>query len=190
MLELKDVEFTYPGAEGPAVTNISLRLPIGSSVGIVGQSGAGKSTLIDIFLGLLTPSKGTMTLDGVPLEEVLADWRKRVGYVPQDVAIFDGSVAQNVALSWGGDIDEEKSGPRWNAPSSSRPSMPAPAESMAGSASVAWRCPAVSASAWASPVHCIWTLWCWCSTRPPVRWTRPRKPPSRTRSANCTVRSR
>ena len=108
MLELKDVEFTYPGAEGPAVTNISLRLPIGSSVGIVGQSGAGKSTLIDIFLGLLTPSKGTMTLDGVPLEDVLSDWRKRVGYVPQDVAIFDGTVAQNVALSWGGDIDEDK----------------------------------------------------------------------------------
>ena len=108
LLELKDVEFTYPGAETPAVTNINLSLPIGSSVGIVGQSGAGKSTLIDIFLGLLTPSKGTMTLDGVPLEEVLADWRKRVGYVPQDVAIFDGSVAQNVALSWGGDIDEER----------------------------------------------------------------------------------
>ena len=108
MLELKDVEFTYPGAESPAVTNINLSLPIGSSVGIVGQSGAGKSTLIDIFLGLLTPSKGTMTLDGVPLEEVLSDWRKRVGYVPQDVAIFDGTVAQNVALSWGGDIDEDK----------------------------------------------------------------------------------
>ncbi|HEX9227155.1 MAG TPA: ABC transporter ATP-binding protein [Arthrobacter sp.] len=108
LLELKDVEFTYPGAETPAVTNINLSLPIGSSVGIVGQSGAGKSTLIDIFLGLLTPSKGSMTLDGVPLEEVLADWRKRVGYVPQDVAIFDGSVAQNVALSWGGDIDEER----------------------------------------------------------------------------------
>ena len=108
LLELKDVEFTYPGAETPAVTKINLSLPIGSSVGIVGQSGAGKSTLIDIFLGLLTPSKGSMTLDGVPLEEVLADWRKRVGYVPQDVAIFDGSVAQNVALSWGGDIDEER----------------------------------------------------------------------------------
>lgn len=108
MLELKDVEFTYPGAGVPAVRDINLRLPIGSSVGVVGQSGAGKSTLIDIFLGLLTPSKGTMTLDGVPLEDVLSDWRKRVGYVPQEVAIFDGSVAQNVALTWGGDIDEDR----------------------------------------------------------------------------------
>jgi ABC-type multidrug transport system fused ATPase/permease subunit len=108
ILELRNVEFTYPGANGPAVTNVNLRIPLGTSVGVVGQSGAGKSTLIDIFLGLLVPSTGTMTLDGVPLEDVLAAWRKRVGYVPQEVAIFDGTVAQNVALSWGGDVDEER----------------------------------------------------------------------------------
>ncbi|MGO4384586.1 ABC transporter ATP-binding protein [Specibacter sp. RAF43] len=108
ILQLSDVEFTYPGSMAPAVQKINLTLPIGSSIGIVGQSGAGKSTLIDIFLGLLTPSSGTMTLDGVPLEDVLADWRKRVGYVPQDVAIFDGTVAQNVALSWGEDVDEDR----------------------------------------------------------------------------------
>lgn len=108
MLELRDVEFTYPGVDTPAITNIDLTLPLGSSVGVVGQSGAGKSTLIDIFLGLLVPSSGSMKLDGVPLEDVLADWRKRVGYVPQEVAIFDGTVAQNVALSWGGELDEDR----------------------------------------------------------------------------------
>lgn len=108
LLELRNVEFTYPGAVSPAVTNVNITLPLGSSVGIVGQSGAGKSTLIDIFLGLLVPSSGSMTLDGVPLEDVLAAWRKRVGYVPQEVAIFDGSVAQNVALSWGGEVDEAR----------------------------------------------------------------------------------
>lgn len=108
LLELRDVEFTYPGAATAAVTKINLTLPLGTSAGVVGQSGAGKSTLIDIFLGLLVPSSGTMTLDGVPLEDVLADWRKRVGYVPQEVAIFDGTVAQNVALSWSGDIDEKR----------------------------------------------------------------------------------
>lgn len=106
LLELKDVEFTYPGAAQPAIRGINLSLPLGSSLGVVGQSGAGKSTLIDIFLGLLTPSAGTMTLDGVPLEDVLFDWRKHVGYVPQDVSIFDGTVAQNVALSWGDEVDE------------------------------------------------------------------------------------
>lgn len=108
MLELKDLEFTYPGSAHPAVRGINLSLPLGSSLGVVGQSGAGKSTLIDIFLGLLVPSAGTMTLDGVPLEDVLFDWRKSVGYVPQDVAIFDGTVAQNVALSWGDEVDEKR----------------------------------------------------------------------------------
>ena len=108
ILELRNVEFTYPGVSTPALTQINLTLPLGSSVGVVGQSGAGKSTLIDIFLGLLVPSSGSMTLDGVPLEDVLADWRKRVGYVPQEVAIFDGTVAQNVALSWGGELDEDR----------------------------------------------------------------------------------
>lgn len=106
ILELRDVEFTYPGSAQPAIRDINLSLPLGSSLGVVGQSGAGKSTLIDIFLGLLTPSAGTMTLDGVPLEDVLFDWRKHVGYVPQDVSIFDGTVAQNVALSWGDGVDE------------------------------------------------------------------------------------
>ncbi|KNC19562.1 ABC transporter ATP-binding protein [Arthrobacter sp. RIT-PI-e] len=107
-LTLTDVGFTYPGAASPAVSAVNLDIPIGSSLGIVGQSGAGKSTLIDILLGLLTPSAGLMELDGVPLDEVLADWRSRVGYVPQDVAIFDGSIAQNVALTWGEDFDGEK----------------------------------------------------------------------------------
>lgn len=107
-LTLTGVGFTYPEASSPAVRDIYLDIPLGSSLGIVGQSGAGKSTLIDILLGLLTPSAGTMQLDGVPLKEVLADWRSRVGYVPQDVAIFDGSIAQNVALTWSGDFDENR----------------------------------------------------------------------------------
>jgi ABC-type multidrug transport system fused ATPase/permease subunit len=108
VLTLTGVGFTYPGASAPAVRDVHLDVPLGSSLGIVGQSGAGKSTLIDILLGLLTPSAGSMQLDGVPLDEVLADWRSRVGYVPQDVAIFDGSIAQNVALTWGDDFDSDK----------------------------------------------------------------------------------
>jgi ABC-type multidrug transport system fused ATPase/permease subunit len=108
VLTLTGVGFTYPGASTPAVRDVHLDVPLGSSLGIVGQSGAGKSTLIDILLGLLTPSAGSMQLDGVPLDEVLADWRSRVGYVPQDVAIFDGSIAQNVALTWGEDYDSDK----------------------------------------------------------------------------------
>jgi len=100
-LTLSGVTFAYAGHENsPAIHDIDLDIPIGSSLALVGASGAGKSTLVDILLGLLVPQEGTMMLDDQRLEDVLADWRSRVGYVPQDVALFDGTVAQNVALSW------------------------------------------------------------------------------------------
>lgn len=105
-LVLRDVDFTYPGVDEPSLRSISADVPLGSTLGVVGSSGAGKSTLIDLLLGLLTPTSGTIELGTQSLEDVLRAWRGRVGYVPQDVALFDGTVAQNVALSWGGDIDE------------------------------------------------------------------------------------
>jgi len=108
LLSLRDVAFTYPGATEPAVRDVHLDLPMGSSLALVGRSGAGKTTLVDILLGLLEPSAGSLTLDGRPLADVLAAWRARVGYVPQDVALFDASLAQNVALTWTDDLDLDR----------------------------------------------------------------------------------
>lgn len=105
---LDGVSFTYPGAPEPAVRDINLTIPIGSSLGIVGSSGAGKSTLVDILLGLLVPSQGSMMIGSKELPDVLQAWRSRVGYVPQEVALFDATIAQNIALTWGEDIDEER----------------------------------------------------------------------------------
>lgn len=107
-LAFEDVGFTYPRATEAALTGVDLRIPMGSTLGIVGTSGAGKSTLVDLLLGLLTPTTGRIELDGRPLPDHLAAWRRKVGYVPQDVAIFDGTVAQNVALTWEDTIDDEK----------------------------------------------------------------------------------
>lgn len=107
-LLLSNVGFTYPGAPEPAINGIDLSLPMGSTLGIVGSSGAGKSTLVDIILGLLVPSSGDILLDEQNLEDVLSEWRGRVGYVPQDVALFTGTVAQNVALAWTEELDEER----------------------------------------------------------------------------------
>ena len=78
---------------------------MGTTVGIAGVSGAGKSTLVDLLLGLLTPTKGSIRIDGLPLEDVLKAWRTHVGYVPQEVTLFDGTIAQNIALTWGDDMD-------------------------------------------------------------------------------------
>lgn len=107
MLQIRDLSFTYPGASESVLRGFSLDIPLGSSLGIVGPSGAGKSTLIDLLLGLSQPTEGQILIDGVPLREVLHAWRRRVGYVPQRVALFDASVAQNVALTWGNDYDAD-----------------------------------------------------------------------------------
>jgi ABC-type bacteriocin/lantibiotic exporter with double-glycine peptidase domain len=81
---------------------------MGSTLGVVGSSGAGKSTLTDLLLGLLVPTGGTVQIDGRNLEDVLAAWRSRVGYVPQEVALFDGTIGQNVALDWEDDYDRDR----------------------------------------------------------------------------------
>lgn len=97
---LHDVSFRYPNAESPALAKVNMRIPAGSHVALVGSSGAGKSTLVDILLGLLTPSSGYVEVAGQNMDFVLDDWRKRIGYVPQEVSLFDATVGQNVALTW------------------------------------------------------------------------------------------
>ncbi len=108
LLRLHDVHFRYPRADEEVIRGLSLEVPLGSSLGIVGPSGAGKSTLIDLLLGLSQATSGGIEIDGEPLRSVLRQWRGRVGYVPQRVALFDGTIAQNVALTWTDDIDRER----------------------------------------------------------------------------------
>lgn len=107
-LRLERVSFRYPDSPGEVIRQLSMSIPLGSSVGIVGPSGAGKSTLIDLLLGLSQPTAGDITIDEDPLQTVLRQWRGRVGYVPQRVALFDGTIAQNVALTWTDDIDRDR----------------------------------------------------------------------------------
>jgi len=107
-IELRDVCFRYPGAEQNVLDGLALTVPFGSSLAVVGPSGAGKSTLIDILLGLSVPTSGELLVDEVPITDVMKQWRSRVGYVPQRVALFDASIAQNVALTWEDDYDPER----------------------------------------------------------------------------------
>ncbi|QDO88523.1 ABC transporter ATP-binding protein [Ornithinimicrobium ciconiae] len=107
-LRLDHVTFSYPDTEVPAVRDVSLELPFGHTLALVGASGSGKTTLVDIILGLLIPQEGQVLVGETPLPQVLQGWRRRVGYVPQDVSLFDASVARNVALSWKDDqVDED-----------------------------------------------------------------------------------
>jgi len=107
-LVLDNVVYHYPTSETPALDGVSLEITMGTTVAFVGPSGSGKTTIIDTILGLVQPRSGAIMLDGQPLPEISHAWRRRLGYVPQDVSIFDGTVAENVALSWSGAYEESK----------------------------------------------------------------------------------
>jgi ATP-binding cassette subfamily C protein len=107
-LEFIAVGFRYAPASPEAVSDVDLRIPFGSTVAFVGSSGAGKSTMIDLLLGLMEPTSGKVAVDGIPLTSLRDAWRDRVGYVPQDVSLFDATIAQNVALTWSNDYDPER----------------------------------------------------------------------------------
>ncbi len=97
-LILKQVSFTYPNRENPALHNIDLAIRWGESIGLVGESGSGKSTLIDIILGLLPPTTGQVLLDGKAISRNILAWRQKIGYVPQNIYLCDDTVLNNIAL--------------------------------------------------------------------------------------------
>jgi len=107
---LENVHYRYPGAQEDALCGISLEIPKGACVGFVGKSGAGKSTLINILSGLLQPTQGQMQVDEREMDaSVLASFRRKIGYVPQNPYLMAGTVAENVAFSeWGRPMDEER----------------------------------------------------------------------------------
>lgn len=107
-ITLENVTFRYSEDAEPAINNLSLEIELGSTVAFVGESGSGKSTLVDLILGLIEPTSGRVLVDGVSLSEMRRAWRERVAYVPQEVALFDATIAQNVALSWSDDADRER----------------------------------------------------------------------------------
>ena len=97
-MELSDVSFTYPGRSF-GLKQISINVPSGSSVAIVGPSGAGKTTIIDLVVGLIDPDSGNIRVGEQSLVDVsLNSWRKNIAYVTQGTALFNDTIANNIAL--------------------------------------------------------------------------------------------
>ena len=99
-ISLHGLGFAYPGAQDrPILSDISLELEPGMTLGLVGRSGSGKSSLVKCLAGLLVPTHGQILYDGVPLSDL--DWvqlRRRIGFVLQQPYLFDTSIAENIAL--------------------------------------------------------------------------------------------
>jgi ABC-type multidrug transport system fused ATPase/permease subunit len=99
-INLSNLCLTYPDTSLPAISNVTLTIPPGASLAIVGASGAGKTTLIDILLGVINPDSGTVEISGLPPLEAIAKWPGALSYVPQDVVIVAGTIRENVALGY------------------------------------------------------------------------------------------
>ena len=97
-LRVEHLAFQYPEGQHEVLQDVSFTVPKGSFVGVVGPSGAGKTTFVDILLGLLTPTGGKITVDGMDIQSNIRGWQANLSYVPQSIYLIDGTIKDNVAL--------------------------------------------------------------------------------------------
>ena len=96
-INLENINFQYLD-DKTLLSNINLKIQKGKTIGIIGTSGTGKSTLLNIFTGLLSPTSGKVLVDGENIENNKIAWRKKLGYVSQDIFLQDASLAENIAF--------------------------------------------------------------------------------------------
>lgn len=97
-IELRNVEYQYPGSSETSLKDISLSIPQGYSVAFVGASGAGKTTMVDVMLGLLPPTSGEVLVDGYNIHDDIRAWQHKIGYIPQPVYLSDDTIRRNIAF--------------------------------------------------------------------------------------------
>jgi ATP-binding cassette, subfamily C, bacterial LapB len=98
-IEFKNVSFTYPGQQQAVLTHASFKIHAGEKVAFIGRVGSGKSTIQRLILGLHQPTEGAILIDGIDLRQIdPAELRRAAGFVSQDVALFYGTLKENIAL--------------------------------------------------------------------------------------------
>ena len=104
-IDLQSVTFSYGPDEPAVLSGISVNIPKGARIGILGTTGSGKSTLTDIVMGLLAPTSGQVAVDGVALDAGnMRSWHEQIAHVPQSIFLADTTIARNIAF---GCADEE-----------------------------------------------------------------------------------
>lgn len=97
-IEIQDLYFKYPKTDKFILEDLNLTIPVKTSVALIGASGAGKTTLADLILGILTPQKGSIVVNGQDIFENLKSWHHRVGYIPQNIYLMDDTIKRNIAF--------------------------------------------------------------------------------------------
>ncbi len=107
-VEFDDVTFSYPGAEEPAISNISFKTRPGEVTAIIGGTGSGKSTLISLIPRFYDIDSGSLRIDGVDVREMSQEHlRSKIGFVPQKAVLFSGTIAENIRYGKEEATDEE-----------------------------------------------------------------------------------
>jgi ABC-type multidrug transport system fused ATPase/permease subunit len=99
-IAIQDLSFNYPGNSKQVFSSINLEIKFGNFVVFVGPSGAGKTTLIDLILGLHLPTKGLIQISNLKPKEAIEKWPGAIGYVPQNVELFQGSILENITFGY------------------------------------------------------------------------------------------
>ena len=97
-IDVEHIDFAYRAELAPIFKDFSLHIACRESVAFVGKTGCGKSTLADIIMGFYNPQNGAVKVDGVPITENMFAWRKKIGYVPQRMTLFDDTIRNNIAF--------------------------------------------------------------------------------------------
>lgn len=103
-ISINNLVYRYPKTEKNVLNDITFEIPLGNSIGFMGESGAGKSTLADVILGILTPSSGNVMYGNMDVHKHPLKWSKKLAYIPQQIFLSDDSIRNNVAFG----IDEDK----------------------------------------------------------------------------------
>ncbi len=108
-IEIKNLNFRYKIKEKEnLLSNINIKIKKKSSIGIIGPSGSGKSTFINIILGLIKQDSGEILVDGNKIDNLSPEWKKIIGFVPQDINLINGTLVNNIILSFDEEFDKKR----------------------------------------------------------------------------------